>query len=95
MNAFTVLLALLCSSDVSFSFLTSPHPNQVNAVPFFGVKKTNPPSRLFYYGDYEDNYFHLASGNLRGGANADSNKGSLYALSVSELKRLLNDRGVD
>ena len=96
------VIALLSSCDFTLSFI--PPVGKVNAATFSSGKKTT--SRLFFYGDYDDdNYFqgggfngdgylHQVS-NLRGGSNINDNKDTLSSLSVSELKRLLNDRGVD
>lgn len=95
------VIALLSSCDFTLSFI--PPVGKVNAATFSSGKKTT--SRLFFYGDYGDNYFqgggfngdgylHQVS-NLRGGSYINDNKDTLSSLSVSELKRLLNDRGVD
>ncbi|KAL7430627.1 hypothetical protein ACHAXH_002771, partial [Discostella pseudostelligera] len=120
MNIFTssVLLALLCISDTSLSFLINfgrrpDADGKVNAVKFrstfsfAGAAKSK--TRLRYYGDYDDNYLHLnsdisdgssylhrMSSSLRGGNTFDNSEyAGLNSLSVSELKRLLIDRGVD
>ena len=106
MNKFVPLvIALLSSCDFTLSFI--PPVGKVNAATFSSGEKTT--SGLFFYGDYDDNYFHPTScqegglngdgylhqvSNLRGGSNFN-NKDTLSSLSVSELKRLLNDRGVD
>lgn len=120
MNIFStsVLLALLCISDTSLSFLINSgrRPDadgKVNAVkfrstfPFAGAAKSK--TRLLYYGDYDDNYLHFnsdisdgtnylhrMSSTLRGGNTVDNSEyAGINSLSVSELKRLLTDRGVD
>lgn len=74
---------------------------------FTGAAKSK--TRLLYYGDYDDNYLHFngenfdgqsylhrMSSTLRGGKADDTSEyGVCSSLSVSELKRLLTDRGVD
>ena len=132
MNIFSssVLLALLGSSDVSLSFLTHPCPvGQVvsgastsveSSYPFSSaVTSRKTKSRLYYYGDYDDNYLYFNNNDggesndgqnylhqvstLRGGGGGggggessnDKDYAGLSSLSVTELKRLLNDRGVD
>lgn len=107
-------LAHLSSIDLSFSFLTNPHPvGNVNAVNTgesytFPVRDSQSKSRFFYYGnhgngflpfngdkDEGNSFLRRVSTSIRGGdAGASENK-EYGALSVTELKRLLNDRGVD
>lgn len=88
-----VLLTLLGSSQLTLSFL-SPHPGRV-AVAY---RHPNTSSYLHYHRSGNDHFdgspdlHRVGVGALRGG---DSDRGSLGALSVSELKRLLDDRGVD
>lgn len=81
--------------------------NAVNIRSTSGAAKSK--TRLLYYGDYDDNYLHFNSENfdgqsylhrisstLRGGKAVDTSEyGVCSSLSVSELKRLLTDRGVD
>ncbi|KAL3789393.1 hypothetical protein ACHAW5_010188 [Stephanodiscus triporus] len=133
MNVFssTILLALLSSIDLSFSFLADPRrpSGNVNAANVgewtsqSSFRGAGSKSRLFYYGEYDDNFLGLSgaetapdgAGLLRrasdaprggggggvanssgGGGGAIGNNNREYAaLSVAELKRLLNDRGVD
>mmetsp|Transcript_3229 Transcript_3229/g.6084 ORF Transcript_3229/g.6084 Transcript_3229/m.6084 type:complete len:340 (+) Transcript_3229:94-1113(+) len=107
----SILLSILCSSDVSLSFLTAPHPTgRANAVTIksfcpFSLLAKKKNHCLFYHGDHINdennfdgsNYLGYVSSSLRGGNNSDNDKeyGILNSLSISELKRLLNDRGVD
>ena len=130
MNIFssTILLALLSSIDLSFSFLADPRrpSGNVNAANVgewtsqSSSRGAGSKSRLFYYGEYDDNFLDLSgaetasdgagflrrasdalrgggggAANNSGGGGANENNREYGALSVAELKRLLNDRGVD
>ena len=75
----------------------------------FAATTVRSKTRLLYFGDYDDNYLHFngdvsddtsylhrISSTLRGGDTVGNKEyGVLNSLSVSELKRLLTDRGVD
>lgn len=93
----SVLLTLLGSGQLALSFI-SPHPK--------AIAHRQPKSSLQYYRGDSHGFSTVGSGGdynlhqvstLRGSGNTRNNSdyGSLSSLSVSELKRLLNDRGVD
>lgn len=93
------LLTLLGCGQLTLSFI-SPHPK--------AVAHRQPKSYIQYYRgdghhhgftniDGRDGFLHQV-GTLRGGDSSNKNNfdyGSLSTLSVTELKRLLDDRGVD
>ena len=102
-----VLLALLSNTETSFSFLITSGRQPMASASASSAAQSK--TRLLYYGDYDDNYLHFNSdtsdatsylhrigSTLRGGTVVDNSEyGVLNSLSVSELKRLLTDRGVD
>eukprot|EP00956_Cyclotella_meneghiniana_P002506 scaffold2868_cov38-Cyclotella_meneghiniana.AAC.9 len=92
-------LLVLCSTDGSHSF--SPSVSRHLS------RRSSPPGHLYYswQSPHDDSFLnngspylhHVVSNNLRGGDayHDNSSYGSLNSLSVSELKRILNDRSID